>query len=284
MSFILDALKKLEREKESREPGVVMVGPVPWGGADRRSRRRRLAFAAAALVLVGALGIWWVGVSPGPSAPETESREGTSSGGSFDRPEVVPAGAAAPAPRPSRPPAEEPPAPRTAEAPGPAPGRGAAVRPPGARTLDLPVEQTAPAARSEPGATSEAATTAPADIDRAASERNVAAGAEPSAASSAAVAGEVPPPPGSLAAVAEAETPPEETAETGLSEAPDAPSAPPGPEFRLTAISTRDGEPIALLNDRLVREGDRFGDVRIIRIGTTEVEIEVDGERRTIGF
>ena len=28
MSFILDALKKLEREKRSAEPGVVMVGPV----------------------------------------------------------------------------------------------------------------------------------------------------------------------------------------------------------------------------------------------------------------
>ena len=58
----------------------------------------------------------------------------------------------------------------------------------------------------------------------------------------------------------------------------------PDPEFRLTAISTRDGEPIALLNDRLVREGDSFGGVRVLRIGVTDVEIEVDGERRTIGF
>jgi hypothetical protein len=56
------------------------------------------------------------------------------------------------------------------------------------------------------------------------------------------------------------------------------------PRYRLTAISERDGRPIALLNDRLVREGDRFGDIHVIRIGATEVEIEVDGERLTVGF
>jgi hypothetical protein len=80
------------------------------------------------------------------------------------------------------------------------------------------------------------------------------------------------------------ETPPERPVDTELAGPPAAPTSSPAPEFRLTAISTRDGEPIALLNDRLVREGDRFGGVRIIRIGATEVEIEVDGERRTIGF
>jgi hypothetical protein len=90
--------------------------------------------------------------------------------------------------------------------------------------------------------------------------------------------------PDPVTAVAETEVPSEGPAETGLSEAPAAPTSPAGSEFRLTAISSRDGEPIALLNDRLVREGDRFGNVHIIRIGPTEVEIEVDGERRTIGF
>jgi hypothetical protein len=58
----------------------------------------------------------------------------------------------------------------------------------------------------------------------------------------------------------------------------------PAPEYRLTAISSRDGRPIALLNDRLVREGDRIGDVRIIRIGESDIEIEVNGKRKTIGF
>jgi uncharacterized membrane protein len=271
MSFILDALKKLEREKESREPGVVMVGPVPWGGADRRRRGRLLALAAAALVLVVALGTWWVGVLPGPSAPATESREATSSGGSFDRPEVVPAGAAASTPRPSRPPAEEAPASRTVEAPGPVSGRAPAVRPPSPRALDLPVEETTPAAASGTAPTSGEVTVPAGETEPVAGGTNLAAGEDP-------------PAPGSVASGADAETPPQDPVEAGISEASAAPTSPPAPEFRLTAISTRDGEPIALLNDRLVREGDRFGDVRIIRIGTTEIEIEIDGERRTIGF
>jgi hypothetical protein len=59
---------------------------------------------------------------------------------------------------------------------------------------------------------------------------------------------------------------------------------PPQPEFRLTAISSRDGHPIALLNDRLVREGDRFDEVTILRINETSVEIEVRGKRQTVGF
>jgi hypothetical protein len=52
----------------------------------------------------------------------------------------------------------------------------------------------------------------------------------------------------------------------------------------LNAISRQDGHPVALLNDRLVREGDAFDGVRIVRIGETEVEIEVGGKRRVIGF
>jgi hypothetical protein len=98
--------------------------------------------------------------------------------------------------------------------------------------------------------------------------------------------------PGESTAVVAAEPPRDEPVETALDQPVDTvPSDPPTeegsvsePEFRLTAISTRDGEPIALLNDRLVREGDRFDGVRVIRIGVAEIEIEVDGERRTIGF
>ena len=47
MSYILDALKKLEGEKNVREPGVLVVGSVPWG--EGRRSRRPLALAAAAL-------------------------------------------------------------------------------------------------------------------------------------------------------------------------------------------------------------------------------------------
>jgi hypothetical protein len=77
---------------------------------------------------------------------------------------------------------------------------------------------------------------------------------------------------------------PAQYADTAPADAPTEETPVSEPEFRLTAISTRDGEPIALLNDRLVREGDSFDGVRVIRIGAADVEIEVDGERRTIGF
>jgi hypothetical protein len=58
----------------------------------------------------------------------------------------------------------------------------------------------------------------------------------------------------------------------------------PGPPFRLEAISRRDGEPVAILNGRLVREGDRLGAARIVRIGELEVEIEVNGTRSVLAF
>jgi CRP-like cAMP-binding protein len=38
------------------------------------------------------------------------------------------------------------------------------------------------------------------------------------------------------------------------------------------------------LNDRLVREGDMFDGVRIVRIGEAEVEIEVEGRRSVVSF
>lgn len=65
---------------------------------------------------------------------------------------------------------------------------------------------------------------------------------------------------------------------------PTASGLPGDEEFVLHAISRRDGQPVALLNDRVVREGDRFGDVRILRIGETEIEIEVRGDRRVLRF
>jgi hypothetical protein len=62
-----------------------------------------------------------------------------------------------------------------------------------------------------------------------------------------------------------------------------APAAAPA-ELRLTAISQRDGRPMALINDRLVFEGDSFDGVRVLRIGDVEVEVEVRGVRRVLRF
>jgi hypothetical protein len=56
------------------------------------------------------------------------------------------------------------------------------------------------------------------------------------------------------------------------------------PALVLQAISERDGKPIALVSDRLVREGDEFDGVRVVRIGETEVEIEWRGRRSSIRF
>jgi hypothetical protein len=41
---------------------------------------------------------------------------------------------------------------------------------------------------------------------------------------------------------------------------------------------------VALVNDRLVFEGDSFDGVRIVRIGEAEVEVEVRGQRRVLRF
>jgi hypothetical protein len=62
------------------------------------------------------------------------------------------------------------------------------------------------------------------------------------------------------------------------------PSPSPRRRFVLQAISQRDGRPVAMLDDRLVREGDRFDGVAVVRIGEDEIEIEVEGQRRIIGF
>jgi hypothetical protein len=231
MSFILDALKKLEREKESARPGVVMVGPVAWGGRDRSRLGRRLAAGAGAvLVAVVALAGWWLGSreAPPPGPPEELA----------PAPPASPAGAVPPARGvPSR-------APRAPETTTPAPATDDAA--PGASrgTLEPPESALPPPAVDSPPV--------PELVEPPAS------GGGPGRDAPGFVPLEDPP------VVAEDE--------------------PPVPELRLTAISERDGEPIALLNDRLVREGDRVGDLVIIRIGNTDIEIEVNGERRVVGF
>jgi hypothetical protein len=54
--------------------------------------------------------------------------------------------------------------------------------------------------------------------------------------------------------------------------------------LRLNAISKQDDRPVAILNDRLVREGDVFDGIKVIRIGEMEVEVEVAGQRRILTF
>jgi hypothetical protein len=63
-------------------------------------------------------------------------------------------------------------------------------------------------------------------------------------------------------------------------------SEPAAPEtvLHLHAISQQDGRPVAVVNDRVVREGDLFEGVRIVRIGVAEVEVEIAGARRILRF
>jgi hypothetical protein len=41
---------------------------------------------------------------------------------------------------------------------------------------------------------------------------------------------------------------------------------------------------VAIISGRLVREGDRYDGIAILRIGADEVEIELQGQRRTLRF
>lgn len=64
------------------------------------------------------------------------------------------------------------------------------------------------------------------------------------------------------------------------------PSRPaPAPALVLQAVSERDSKPIAIVSDRLVREGDLIDGVRIMKIGADSVEVlMMDGTRELVRF
>ena len=222
MSLILDALRKLERDKRPRDPSVIVVGHVPWGGRDPDRRIPRIVLVAALVLAVAVAALWrWRPHSP------SATRES---------PDTTAAGASA-APHVSRLPEPEAESPASSAAVAPPPAGSdptPSVQPPAPRGIDLPASGNAGAGDVES-----------ADPDGGAARGATAAHPRPAAA------------------------PPEARRERSL---------------RLTAISERDGHPVALLNDRLVREGDSFDGVRVLRIGPTEVEVEVDGGKRVIRF
>jgi hypothetical protein len=217
MSLILDALRKLEREKNAHEPGVLVVGSVPWG---ETSRTRRLVLASgAALVLALAVVVGWL-LRPVPKPPAATPETAVSM------------------------------------SPGPSPVASPTLPP---ATLPPPVAQQTPLPSAPPIRLSRPTV------------------ANPDAASVAKAPEPVTEAPSEV---------PAESAAGRLSVAPAAEAAPVAPPggLRLTAISQRDGRPVALINDRLVFEGDSFEGVRVLRIGETEVEVEVRGERRVLRF
>lgn len=57
------------------------------------------------------------------------------------------------------------------------------------------------------------------------------------------------------------------------------------PALVLQAISERDGRPIAMISDQLVREGDKLGRIRVTRIGSESVEVLLEnGQYDTVRF
>ena len=198
MSLILEALKKLEREKQAGARGLVVLSHLPWTGA-RSGRTTMVGAVVAAVVAIvavaaGGTAVWrWRSAAGAPAVSAT-----------------------APGPSPTAAPS------MPAVPPGQVDTRPVAARPPAPPvSLLLPPK---------------------------------AEGAGPDQPADA--------PPG----------------------AREGPATGKAVELRLNAISVRDGHPVAILNDRLVREGDSFDGIRVLRIGDAEVEVEVAGERRTLRF
>lgn len=205
MSLILEALRKLDREKDAPQRGVLVLATVT--APDRRPRRPIVGLLALAglVALAGATVLALRGNRPGqaPAAAVPPAAIASDDGG-------------ATASGPSRPPIPG----ADADAQGPS------VPADTARSKAVEPAATPPLAESTPPAPSPAA--------------------EPS------------------------------EAPLSLQPAPEA--------LVLEAIAERDGERIAVLSGRLVREGDVFGATRVVRIGGSEVEIETAGVRRVLRF
>jgi len=103
----------------------------------------------------------------------------------------------------------------------------------------------------------------------------------PPAAPVAPVIAATPPPAASVATTAAPRSTPPRAAAKRAAEPTPIP-ADPGP--RLQAISERDGQPIAMINDHLVRVGDELEGMRVLAIRVDEVDIEVRGRRTTLRF
>jgi hypothetical protein len=187
LSLILEALKKLDREKKAPDRGFLVVGAVPWPAPRTRPWTPLLLVLATGVAAGSALWLAW----RARGHEEAPTRAATST--------------TMPAAKPSA---------ATAPLAGAAPS-----------TLSPLVESRARVPETRPAA-----------------ERPTARADRPAAA------GE------------------------------------PGAGLLLQAISERDGKPIAVLNTRVVHEGDRFDGVTVVRIGADEVEIEVQGHRRVLRF
>lgn len=212
MSLILEALRKLEREKQAAaRPGFVVVPAAQWEpGRSRLGPLLGVAFVAA---VFGALGI---GLYMG-AARTARVRQQVAT-------VATPAPAVAPLPAPATP----------------------------ARTAPAGVVDAAPAVRVTP------AVPVPAHVEAPLAESKPALTPTTSAAATRSPVVEEP----AVAATPES----------------------PEPAFVLTAIGARDGRPVAVIDDRLVAEGEEHDGWKVLAIGAESVEILYRGERRVLRF
>src|SRR4051812_20914975 len=154
------------------------------------------------------------------------------------------------------------------------------MRAPRVPAAPAPVLDAPPAALSRPAAAS-ALVPPPVVVDAASpvpaparvTRRETAPAAFPADTPIAAVAGESP-----KAAAAKA---PVDAAGAGAAEARPTPAP---ATLTLQAISERNGQPIAIVNDRLVRVGDEVDGIRVLAIRGDEVDVEFHGHRTTLRF
>lgn len=210
MSLILEALRKLDKDRSAPDRGVVVVGAQAWPATRRPRRGIGLVLGGLLLVAFG----FWLGARPRSAAPPdtTEAKA-----------LPLPAGA-------------------DSRAPDTALGTTASrVASPGpVRPREAPPTEPRPVPTRAPGGVE----------------------AEGEAADT-------------LSSAATAANEPEESAVTVA----------PGRRLpRLSAIGRREERPIAIIDDRVMNEGDSFGGVTVIRIDETSVEIETAGRRHSIHF
>jgi hypothetical protein len=220
VSLILEALRKLDRDRSTAEPGVVVVGAQPWPAARRAPRLALLALASGALLALG----FWLGAHPRKAAPAPTP----SPGGELERTERQETGIEAPI------------------------GSHEARRTGARATLPPPtVREALPA--------TETTLTTPAQPEHPSRAKQLHAAPETDASVETA----------SPSAQDDIATPSRRTT---------------GALPRLQAIGHRDSRPIAILEERVMGEGDEFDGVKVIQIGETTVEIEVSGQRHTLRF
>jgi hypothetical protein len=236
MSLILEALKKLERDKQvETRSGFLVMAARPWpSGNEGRAPIALAVLGGLAMMAVGAgLAFWFWRGGPKPEAPMA---------------------AAAPAPARTMIPSTNylPPLPS-----GTRPA--IATAPPSTASADRQISGMRPPV--DPAAPAAPASTA-------ANARSTGADLAPGRVPASAITSEGPHMTG--------------PATTEAAEPTSRPTA--LPPFRLSAISERDGRRVAMLNERLVFEGDSFGDVVVVRIGDADIELKVDGKTLVVPF